>query len=124
MYFLIKGGYDSLRKHIVNISLRHTHKWTEGRIHTNNIYLCKLNSSQDNRLVMVKNNNKHILLLNNMIIYETENVFSYNVDLTRCLSDYKRGMTNIDDLLDANLIDYNYVNYNEMTNINAHRTLN
>jgi len=73
---------------------------------------------------MVKNNNKHILLLNNMIIYETENVFSYNVDLTRCLSDYKRGMTNIDDLLDANLIDYNYVNYNEMTNINAHRTLN
>ena len=124
MSYLIKGGYDALRKQIVNISLRHTHKWTEGRILTNNIYICKLSSRYDNRIVMVKNNEKHALLLNNMIIYETANVFEYDIDLTCCLSDYKRGTASIDNLVDMNLIDYNYVNYNEITNLNAQRTLN
>ena len=59
-----------------------------------------------------------------MIIYETANVFEYDIDLICCLSDYKRGTAHIDNLVNINLIDYNYVNYSEITHINAQRTLN
>ena len=48
----------------------------------------------------VKNNEKHALVLNNMIIYETANVFDYDIDLNCCLSDYKRGTAHIDNLID------------------------
>ena len=116
MSFLIKGGYDAIRKQVINISLWHTHKWTVGRILTNNIYICKLSSRYDNRIVMVKNNEKHALVLNNMIIYETANVFDYDIVLTCCLSDYN--------MIDTNLIDYNYVDYNEITHMISQRTLN
>jgi hypothetical protein len=82
--FLFNGGYNATRNEVINFSLKKTNLWNNGIVSVNNhTYLYKLYSRNDTKLEMVKYNNKYALLANNMIIFENEELFSYNIELLR-----------------------------------------
>lgn len=82
--FLFNGGYNSVRNEIINFSFKKTNLWNNGIVSINNhTYLYKLYSCNDINLEMVKYNNKYALLANDMIIFENEEVFPYNIELLR-----------------------------------------
>lgn len=82
--FLFNGGYNASRNEVINFSFKKTNLWNNGIVSINNYtYLYKLYSRNDTNLEMVKYNNKYALLVNNMIIFENEEIFSYNIELLR-----------------------------------------
>jgi hypothetical protein len=119
MSFLVKGGYDIIRKQVVNISLKRTTKWTRGLLFVgSNKYLSSLNPTNENILELVRHDNMHALVLNNAIIYEDNKLFAYKIDL-QCEIE--------PDLTDKNLynfMDYNYANIKDLRYYNTIRTLN
>ena len=107
MTFLIKGGYDILRRHIVNISLRPSNVWMNGLLMLeNNRYMNNLYPDSEYKIELVKYNNMNVLLLNNNIIYEDQKIIQYKIEL------------NTIDTIDINdpklydFIKYNYVPIN------------
>ena len=120
MSFLIKGGYDSLRKTIINLSLIKTNLWQQGIITTESKKpICKLNSFTDNHLELVKYNNEmHALVLNDMIIYEKKHLFMYDIELLLKKED---GVS--DDQI-YNYVTYYWVNYDMIKHVDAQRCLN
>jgi hypothetical protein len=109
MSFLVKGGYDAIRKQVVNISLRRTDKWARGLIFVqDNRYVGGLNPVNENNIEVVKFDDRHALLLNNAIIYEDKKLFNYKLEL-QCETD--------PDLNDPALYDflkYKNLTYSEM----------
>ena len=104
MSFVVKGGYDAIRKQVMNISLKRTEKWTSGSLFVKkNILVYNLVPRYDNKIEVVKYNNNHALLLNNTIIYEDKKLFG-NEEI-RCKPD-KSNTKNMKfanyDKLDAN----------------------
>jgi hypothetical protein len=84
MSYIIRGGYDILRKQVLNISLKPTnkYKWCRGIVSVKeNKYVSHLPPLNENNFEIVKYNNMHALLLNNAIIYEDEKLFSYKIEL-------------------------------------------
>jgi hypothetical protein len=82
MTFIIKGGYDILRKQILNISLKRTNVWANGLILTkNNMYLGSVSPINENELEIRNYDNMNVLLLNNKIIYEDNKLFEYKIEL-------------------------------------------
>ena len=82
MTLLIKGGYDMIRKQIVNISLRQTNVWTNGLLMLdNNRYMNSLYPDSSYKIEIVKYNNMNILFLNNNIIYEDPKIIQYKIEL-------------------------------------------
>ena len=83
MSIFMKGGYYSVSKQILNITLKPTTIWHYGIILTNkNKALSTLNPHNENKLELVNYNHSAVLLLNNSIIYENKNLFFYNLDLS------------------------------------------
>jgi len=123
MSFLIKGGYDSLRKTIINLSLIKTNLWQQGIITTESKKpICKLNSFTDNHLELVKyNNDMHALVLNDMIVYENKHLFMYDVELLLKKEDCPCGV-NSDHIY--NYVTYYWVNYDTIKHVNSQRYLN
>ena len=82
MSFIIRGGYDIFLKQILNVSLKHSDKWSQGMIMVKpNKFVSTLMPLNENKLEMVKYNENHALLLNDAIIYEDKNLFSYKIEL-------------------------------------------
>ncbi len=82
MAFLIKGGYDAMRKQILNLSLYPTTIWHHGVVFVNkNMVACTLNPMHKNILEIVNYNNTAALLLNNNIVYENNKLFKYDIQL-------------------------------------------
>jgi hypothetical protein len=80
----MKSGFNSFRNHIINISLKPTNYWVNGTINIlGNQYFYNINSSIPNVIKQIKYNNKPgcALLLNNNVIYESTELFSYDVSL-------------------------------------------
>ncbi len=126
MSFLIKGGYDSLRKTIINLSLIKTNLWQQGIITTDNKNpICKLNSFVDNHLELVKyNNDMHALVLNDMIVYEKKYLFMYDVELLLKKEDCACGVRSQGDEHIYNYVTYYWVNYDTIKHVNSQRYLN
>jgi hypothetical protein len=119
MSFIIKGGYDAIRKQVLNISLKRTNKWTTGTLLVKkDILVYNLVPRYDNEIELVKYNDVHALLLNNTIIYEDKKLFSYKLNLQ-----------GFNELLvyDSNphdYLEYKYVDYYAMKHFAQWRTLN
>ena len=112
MSFLVKGGYDAIRKQVLNISLRRTDKWARGLIFIgSNHFVGSLNPVNENKLELVKFDDKHALLLNNGIIYEDKKLFAYKLDL-QCETE-----PNLTDRHLYDFLDYNYLTYKEIRDI-------
>jgi len=127
MSFLIKCGHNKFLKQIVNISLLNCKLWTLGTIYIDkyidtpaddhnkeysdeysNTYkdmyilpLVKIYSENCNNLKLIKNKDNNILLLNDTIIYQNTELFTYNIDLT---------FSNECDYSQKNM--YHYIKYN------------
>jgi len=115
MAFIIKGGYDILRKEVLNISLKRTNVWMNGMIlMKDNMYLGGVSPNNENEIEMAKYDNKTVLLLNNKIIYEDDKLFEYNIELQATI---KPDMNNP---YVYNFMDYRYVDCYEMKEINMH----
>ena len=118
-FFIIRAGYDLQLKVIKNVFLMKTNTWQRGVIRLNSgRNICQINSENENKLEMIRYNNKHALLLNSMIIYENVYLFTYCINLS-----YKNDMNNINDI-DHRSIHFTYLNYNDMSDINLIRQLN
>ena len=112
MSFLIKGGYDAMRKQVVNISLRRTDKWARGLIFVRaNRYVGSLDPVNENKIELVKFDDIHALLLNNAIIYEDKKLFTYKLEL-QCETEPDLNDNKLYDFLD-----YKYFSYDEMKKI-------
>lgn len=112
MSFFVKGGYDAIRKQVVNISLRRNEKWVRGLIFIqDNQYIGSLNPVNENNIELVKFDDRHVLLLNNAIIYEDKNLFTYKLEL-QCETEPNLNDPNIYDFLK-----YKNMNYKEMREI-------
>jgi len=119
MSFALKGGYDAFYRHVINVSLRKTNIWKRGAIIVNGTQF-NIDSARDNLIEMVKYDDINTLMLNNAIIYENRKLFVYDIDL-------KYNIEQTHDFSKKNLynyIDFNVVNYDEIQNIFAQRTLN
>lgn len=96
MSFLIRGGYNALYKSVTNIYLKETNNWRSGMITTHdNLFLGKVNPDINTVLNMVKNDDKHYLIVNDRIIYEDILPITYNINLLSCSKSYNHGITNI-----------------------------
>lgn len=119
MSFILKGGYDAMYRHIVNISLRKTNIWKNGRVSIHGIKY-NIDSNKENRIEIIKYNDMNTLMLNNAIIYENRRPFVYDIDLQYNFEEqHNFSKKNL-----YNYIDFNIVNYNTMENISSQRTLN
>jgi len=119
MSFVLKAGYDSVYKHIVNVSLKKTTIWNRGSVMVNGVNI-NIDSNKDNRIEMIKYNDMNTLMLNNAIIYENRRLFNYDIDLQYNF----QGQNNFSKKNLYNYIDFNIVNYKTMENIISQRTLN
>ena len=118
-FFIIRAGYDLQLKVIKNVFLMKNNTWQRGVIRLNSgRNISQINSENENKLEMIRYNNKHALLLNSMIIYENVYLFTYCINLS-----YKNDMNNINDI-DHRSIHFTYLNYNDMSDINPIRQLN
>jgi hypothetical protein len=119
MSFILRGGYDSFRKQVLNISLKGTEKWTSGNLFVKkNLLVYNLVPRYDNKIELVKYNDTHALLLNNTIIYENNKLFTYKIEL--------QGFNELE-INDRNMYDFmdcKYVDYYAMKHIGNFRTLN
>ena len=121
-FFIIRAGYDLQLKVIKNVFLMKTKTWQRGDIRLNSgRNISQINSENENKLEMIRYNNKHALLLNSMIIYENVYLFTYCINLS-----YKNDMNNINNInnIDHRSIHFTYLNYNDMSDINPIRQLN
>ena len=109
MSFLIKGGYDILRKQILNISLKPTTVWTNGILMVNeNMYISSLTPNNKNKIEIVKYNNMNVLLLNDSIIYEDKQLFPFNLELYAQYEPYNNN-NNLYDFMEYHYVDYNAI---------------
>ena len=119
MSFVIRAGYDLYRKQILNVSLKHSDKWSQGLIMVkHNLFVSQIMPLNENKLELVKYNNVNALLLNDNIIYEDKKLFSYKLEL--------QGVRELD-LNDPTLYDFlecKYVECYAMKHIGHFRTLN
>ena len=75
MSFVIKGGYDAIRKQVMNISLKRAEKWTSGIVMIKkNIFLYNLVPRYDNNIEIVKYNDIHSI--DEKSLEENENDFA------------------------------------------------
>lgn len=117
--FLIKGGYDIIRKQIVNISLHQSTAWAKGLLYgRQNKFCCHLNPAKVNEIELIKHNNMHILLLNNAIIFEHEKLFNYKIELN-INDNFPTSPEN-----NSTLYAHYFVNYCNITNTQSQRNLN
>jgi hypothetical protein len=119
MSLLIRGGYDVFRKQILNISLKRTNVWTQGLIMVRkNIFVSSLAPLNENKIELVKYDNRHALLLNNAIIYEDQKLFSYKVDLQVGSEMNERVLIDLD-LTTLNFIEYQYLDYEKLKRVDS-----
>ncbi len=119
MSFILRGGYDSIRKQVLNISLKRTDKWLQGLVMVSpNMFVSTIIPYNENKIEIVRCNNTHALLLNENIIYENEKLFTYKIELD--------GFRELD-INDRNLYDFldcKYVECYALKHIGHFRTLN
>ena len=119
MSFIIRGGYDVFRKQILNISLKHNDKWSQGLVTVkHNMFLSNIMPLNENKLEIVKYHDTNVLLLNDNIIYENKKLFTYKIEL--------HGFRELD-INDPNLYDFlecKYVDCYAMKHVGHWRTLN
>jgi predicted RNase H-related nuclease YkuK (DUF458 family) len=115
MSFTIKGGFDIFRNQIVNIVLQKNNIWKFGMIMYNKKKIFNINSNQENKIELIKYNTKHALVINDMIIYENEKLFMYDINLH--IND------NDNENIYKNII-YNVIKYNDFRDLNLMRSLN
>ncbi len=123
MSFIIKGGYDVLRKQVLNVSLKRTEVWTHGHILiSQHKYVGELSPQKENLLELVRYDDKHALVLNNTIIYEDKKLFTYKLDLFCKTQPVNVNIWNMCDMSEyiKNYVDYTYVTYNEMKQVDTH----
>lgn len=119
MSFTMKCGYDLFRKQVLNISLKRSEKWTNGLVMIkHNMVVSNLLPRNENKLEIVKYNDTHTLLLNNAIIYEDNQIFSYKIDLEWV------GDLDLNDPKIYDFIDCNYVECYALKRYDTQRTLN
>ena len=119
MTLLIRGGYDAMRKQIVNISLKRTDKWMNGLLMVQkNMYVGSLLPANENYVEIVKYGDSNVLLLNNNIVYENKTLFTYKLELQP---------VEVPDLNDPKLYDfleYHYVDFYAMKHFGMGRGVN
>jgi len=119
--FLIKGGYDTFRKQVININLKQSKLWKTGSIILNtNTYYYRLNPTINTKLEMIKLNNSYLLTVNGGIIYENKNPFFYNTELIF----HNDKETNFSEKNISTCFHYEFIKMNELKEINNFRTLN
>ena len=120
MSVILRGGYDAIRKSIVNTTLLNTTNWNIGKIYVNTyVHVCNIKSTRENIIEMVRCDDKHTLMLNNMIVYSHPNLYTYDIilRLDNDLDHY--GQKNI-----HSFVKYNYINYSNLRDIHSVRCLN
>ena len=117
MSFIIRAGYDIYRKQVLNISLKHSDKWSQGLVTVkHNLFVSQIIPLNENKLEMVKYNDNHALLLNDNIIYEDKKLFSYKIEL--------QGFGNINDPNFYDFLECKYVDSYAMKHFCGWPTLN
>lgn len=83
MSFIIRGGYDIVKKQILNIALKPSTIWHHGLVYVNkSMVISPLYARNENNLELVTYNDTSALILNNSIIYENDKLFDYSIELT------------------------------------------
>lgn len=127
MSFFIKAGYDGCRKQIVNIGLLKNDFWKEGIVtvyNNNNVKLnfrnsMKLTSEVNNTIELIKYNHNYALMINNMIVYDSPKLFTYDVNLFFPIKNNNYATENI-----LNYVKYDMIELSNVVNFNNLRTLN
>jgi hypothetical protein len=83
-----------------------------------NIFVSSLAPLNENKIELVKYDNRHALLLNNAIIYEDQKLFSYKVDLQVGSEMNERVLIDLD-LTTLNFIEYQYLDYEKLKRVDS-----
>ena len=118
MSFALKGGYDALNRHIINVLLKKTNLWNRGAVMVDGVNF-NIDSSRDNLIEMVKYDDNNTLMVNNAIIYENRKLFTYNVDLNMNIHYNDFSKKNL-----YNYIDFTVIGYNDIETMFSTRCLN
>lgn len=82
MAFMIRGGFNVFRRHLVNISLEPNNYWICGGIYTpNKTLIGDINSARFNRIECEQNGSDYIMLLNKKVLLISKEPFVYDVAL-------------------------------------------
>uniref|UniRef100_A0A6C0IMY4 Uncharacterized protein n=1 Tax=viral metagenome TaxID=1070528 RepID=A0A6C0IMY4_9ZZZZ len=120
MSFFIRGGYDTIRKQVLNISLKPTAIWHNGMVLVNkSMVVCTLHPHNVNTLELVNYNDTATLLLNNSIIYENRKLFTYKINLTVTDDSLILNDRSLDKVMDCE-----YINFTDIKKHNTDRYLN
>jgi hypothetical protein len=125
--FFIKAGYDGWRKQIVNLGLLKNDFWKEGIVtvyNNNNVKLnfsnsMKLKPDVNNSIEIIKYNHNYALVFNNMIVYDSPKLFTYDVNLFFPIKNINYVNENI-----FNYIKYDMIELSNVANFDKLRTLN
>ena len=106
MSFVIRGGYDTFRKQVLNVTLKHSDKWSQGLVMVkHNMFLSQIMPLNENKLELVKYHGNNVLLLNDNIIYENKKLFSYKIELNG-LKEFDLNDPHLYDFLECKYVDY------------------
>jgi hypothetical protein len=105
MSFVIRGGYDIFRKQVLNVTLKHSDKWSQGLVMVkHNMFLSQIMPLNENKLEIVKYHGSNVLLLNDNIIYENKKLFSYKIELNG-LKEFDLNDPHLYDFLECKYVD-------------------
>jgi len=105
MSFLIKGGYNTFRHHLINITLKPTGHWLTGGIYaSDNQLLHKIDSSGFNVIECDKYGSVYVLLLNKRVLFVSKQKFTYDVSLNFS-GENNFSQTNMYSFIDYSLVD-------------------
>lgn len=124
MFFIIKGGFDILRNQIVNIVLQKNNIWNFGMIIYNEQQLFNINSNEENKIELIKYNTNHALVINDMIIYENEKKFMYDINLHININETKYNENKYNENNIYNKIIYDLNKYNDISKLTLMRNIN
>lgn len=108
MSFIIKAGYNIVRKDIINVTLQKTSHWNKGVIYIpGDDLISDLYPNNLNEIELARYNTGYAVLLNNTVIYDSKFPPDYEIKLTTS-PEYNKTM-DMYQFIDYDRIPYKYI---------------
>ena len=106
MSFIIKAGYNIVRKDIINVTLKSTPYWNKGTIYIPNA-IHEIDSMELNEIELARYNTGYAILVNNNVIYDSVFPPDYKIKLF-VTPEYNKTM-NMYNFIDYDCIPFKYI---------------
>ena len=107
MSFIIKAGYNIVRKDIINVTLKNTPYWNKGTIYVPNGIRHELRENEFNEVELARYNAGYAILVNNNVIYDSAFPLDYKITLM-ATPEYNKKV-NMYNFIDYDCIPYKYI---------------